>query len=194
MMGVAQEILKDQPIEWQIADAQDLPFEDNSIDLIVCAFGYMFLPDKVKGFASAYRVLKPGGKLLFTTWDKLELNGASLIQRSIAGKFLGDDAPPSFYTAFSMNNYDEIRQWLQSAGFDNIDIESVEKTARADSAKEMAASLTQGGTIYDAIVKRNPDWVPQIQSAIEKELTEKFGAAPMLSPMRAVVVTATKDR
>src|SRR4051812_33345045 len=36
MLAVAKEKLKGKKIEWQIIDAQELPFEDNSIDLIVC--------------------------------------------------------------------------------------------------------------------------------------------------------------
>lgn len=191
MLDVAKEKLQGLPIEWQVVDAQDLPFEDNSIDLIACAFGYMFLPDKVKGFAEAYRVLKPGGKLLFTTWDRLQVNGASFIQRTTVSNYLGE-LSPIYLTAFSINNDEEISNWLQAAGFSLIDIQRVEKIAKADSAKEMAAGLTQGGTLYNEIVKRNPDWVPQIRMEIEKQLIEKFGDAPMKSPMCAVFVTATK--
>jgi hypothetical protein len=69
----------------------------------------------------------------------------------------------------------------------------VDKIAKADSAKEMAEGLTQGGTLYNEIVKRNPDWVPEIRMEIEKQLIEKFGDRPMESPMRAVFVTATKS-
>jgi ubiquinone/menaquinone biosynthesis C-methylase UbiE len=192
MLDVAKEKLQGQPIEWQVVDAQKLPFADNSIDLIVCAFGYMFLPDKVIGFAEAHRVLKPGGKLLFTTWDRLEVNGASFVQRTIISNFLGT-LSPIYLTAFSINNDEEISNWLQAGGFNQVDIQRVDKIAKADSAKEMAEGLTQGGTLYNEIVKRNPDWVPEIRMEIEKQLIEKFGDRPMESPMRAVFVTATKS-
>src|SRR5690349_20670714 len=59
-------------ITWQAADAQALPFEDGSFDVAVCAFGFMFLPDKVKGFAEARRVLTDGGVLLGSTWHKIQ--------------------------------------------------------------------------------------------------------------------------
>src|SRR6266550_27831 len=77
MLTVAKEKLKDLEIDWQIIDAQQLPFNNDSIDLVVCCFAYMFVPDILKAFAEAYRVLRPGGMLIFSTWDKLELNGAS---------------------------------------------------------------------------------------------------------------------
>ena len=72
MLGEAKKKLSHLNIEWQNIDAQQLPFNNNSIDLVVCCFGYMFVPDKPKAFAEAYRVLRPGGMFLFTTWDKLE--------------------------------------------------------------------------------------------------------------------------
>ena len=46
------------------ADAQYLPFEDNSIDCITIAFGLRNVTDKAKALDSMNRVLKPGGRLL----------------------------------------------------------------------------------------------------------------------------------
>ncbi len=64
-------------IEFQVADAQALPFAGNSFDVVVCQFGFMFVPDKPKAFGEAYRVLRPGGMLLFNTWDAIENNPLS---------------------------------------------------------------------------------------------------------------------
>ena len=86
MLAVAKEKLKALDINWKMIDAQQLPFEAGSIDLVVCCFGYMFVPDKIQAFTEAYRVLRPGAMLLFTTWDKLELIGASYVYRNIAKK------------------------------------------------------------------------------------------------------------
>jgi ubiquinone/menaquinone biosynthesis C-methylase UbiE len=56
--------------------------------VLVCSFGYMFVPDKPKAFAEVYRVLRPGGLFLFTTWDTLESNVASYISWSTAKNML----------------------------------------------------------------------------------------------------------
>src|SRR5205085_12543594 len=45
MLAVAKEKLMTMAIDWQHIDAQELPFRDNSMDLVVCCFGYMFVPD-----------------------------------------------------------------------------------------------------------------------------------------------------
>jgi ubiquinone/menaquinone biosynthesis C-methylase UbiE len=193
MLQVAKDQLTGLAIDWQLVDAQELPYEDNSIDLIVCCFGYMFVPDKIKAFKEAWRVLRPGGTLLFTTWDRLELNIATHIHREVIKKFLGGELPDSYKTAFTMSNEDEINSWLTQAGFAEIKIERVEKTAVSESAKNVAEGLTFGGAIFSDIFQRNPEWLPQIQSEIETVLKEKYGDAPMKAPMRALISSAKKS-
>ena len=192
MLAVAKEKLKIPNIDWQIIDAQQLPFNDNSIDLVVCCFGYMFVPDKPKAFAEAYRVLIPGGMLLFTTWDKLELNAASYTYRKAAKKYLQDPLPELYNLPFSMNDETMIRSFLQDAGFLKITIERINKVSISQTAKEAANGLAQGGSIYNEIMKRNPAWIEEIRTTVEQELAEKFGEAPMIAPMSAVISQAWK--
>jgi ubiquinone/menaquinone biosynthesis C-methylase UbiE len=192
MLAMAQKKLKEFTISWRIIDAQQLPFEDNSLDLVVCSFGYMFVGDKSKAFAEAFRVLKPGGMLLFSTWDKLELNEASYVFRRILRKYFEDPLPPSYNLPFSFNDPAIINDFLLTAGFSKIVIESVEKMAVSRNATEAANGLTQGGSLYNEIIDRNPLWVEEITATVEKELAEKYGAAPMSAPMKAVVCQAWK--
>jgi ubiquinone/menaquinone biosynthesis C-methylase UbiE len=192
MLSVAKEKLKAANIEWQIIDAQELPFENNSIDLVVCCFGYMFIPDKSKAFGEAYRVLKPGGMLLFTTWDKLELIGASHVYRNIAKKYLSEPLPESYNLPFSMNDETVIREILKEAGFSKITVEKISKVSVSNTAKEATEGLTQGGSIYNEIMNRNPAWIEEIKGSLEKELAKKFGEAPMIAPMSAVISQAWK--
>src|SRR5712691_6526069 len=60
---------------WRQADALGLPFDDQEFDLIVCQFGVMFFPDKPAAFREMRRVLAPGGRLLFSTWDAVQTHG-----------------------------------------------------------------------------------------------------------------------
>lgn len=194
MLAVAKENLSSENIEWQIADAQQLPFADNTIDLVVCCFGYMFVPDKVKAFSEALRVLRPGGTFLFATWDKLELNGASHVQRSIIKEYLGDGLKELYNLPFSMNDPEVIKDQLQQAGFNKIKIEVVEKQSVSQSAKETAYGLVIGGTLYNEIINRDPKWIDEIIPRVERELTQKYGASPMSAPMRALICEAWKYR
>jgi ubiquinone/menaquinone biosynthesis C-methylase UbiE len=192
MLGEAKKKLSHLDIEWQHIDAQQLPFSDNSIDLVVCCFGYMFVPDKPKAFAEVYRVLRPGGLFLFTTWDSLEHNAASYTSRTIAKQYLEEPLPESYNLATSMSDEAVIRPFLQDAGFSKITIEKVKHFSVSPTAKEAAYGLVQAGLIYEEIKKRNPEWIDEIKIKVEKELTEKYGAAPMVAPMSAVISQAWK--
>jgi tocopherol O-methyltransferase len=54
--------------DFQVANALDLPFADDSFDLVWSLESGEHMPDKVKFLQECYRVLKPGGKLIFVTW------------------------------------------------------------------------------------------------------------------------------
>ncbi len=54
--------------EFVEADAQDLPFEDDSFDVVVCSFGLMHVPDQPKALSEVRRVLKPEGQFIMTSW------------------------------------------------------------------------------------------------------------------------------
>jgi ubiquinone/menaquinone biosynthesis C-methylase UbiE len=192
MLAVAKKKLGHLDIDWRTIDAQQLPFSDNSIDLVVCCFGYMFVPDKPKAFAEAYRVLKPGGMFLFTTWDKLENNAASYTSIAIAKKYLEEPLPESFNLATSMSDGAVITPLLEDAGFTKISIEKVKLFAVSPTAKEAAHGLVEWGPLNQEIKKRNPALIGEIKIQVEKELTEKFGAAPMIAPISAVFSQAWK--
>lgn len=192
MLAEAKKKLSHLDIDWQNTDAQQLPFKDNSIDLVVCCFGYMFVQDKPKAFAEAYRVLRPGGVFLFTTWDQLERNAVSYTSRLLAEKYLKGPLPESYNLAVSMSDDDAIRSLLEEAGFSKIFIEKVEQFSVCPTAKEAATGLVEGGFTFKEIRQCNPEWIDEIKIKLEKELSEKFGAAPMIAPMSAVISQAWK--
>lgn len=192
MLAVAKEKLNSFNIEWQIIDFQQIPFDDNSVDLVVCCFGYMFAENKVKAFAESLRVLRPGGMLLMSTWDKLEHNEASLVFRKTVKKYFGDSLPETYKIPFSMHDPQIIREQLQRAGYSKVKTDVLEKNSVCATAKEAAYGLVQGGSLYNEIVKRNPGWLSEITAIVESELAEKYGTAPMVAPMRAIICQAWK--
>ncbi|HTL10825.1 MAG TPA: class I SAM-dependent methyltransferase, partial [Chitinophagaceae bacterium] len=187
MLQQAKKQLHAATIQWQFIDAQNIGLPENSIDLVVCAFGYMFVENKEKAMAEAYRVLKPGGSLLFTTWSKLEENAASHTSMLLAAEYLGIPIPASSLVATSMHNEKELKMLLATAGFSAITTEKVQLFSVTSTAREAAAGFVKGGTLYKEIAQRFPEQIPSITLALENALAQKFGAAPMVAPISAII-------
>ena len=95
-------------LEWHVADALDLPFEDQCFDAVCCQFGVMFFPDRVRGMAEARRVLRPGGRFVFNVWDRIEENVfADAVTKACATVF--PDDPPRFMARIPHGYFDTAR-------------------------------------------------------------------------------------
>jgi ubiquinone/menaquinone biosynthesis C-methylase UbiE len=55
-------------VQFEIADAENLPFADASFDAVVSTFGAMFCPDQHRTAAELLRVTKPGGRIGLANW------------------------------------------------------------------------------------------------------------------------------
>jgi ubiquinone/menaquinone biosynthesis C-methylase UbiE len=55
-------------IEFQVADAENLPFPDASFDVVMSTFGVMFTPNQEKAASELARVCKPGGRIGLANW------------------------------------------------------------------------------------------------------------------------------
>ncbi|MBE9006455.1 methyltransferase domain-containing protein [Fortiea sp. LEGE XX443] len=64
----SQEMLLNLRSQFLVADAQAMPFADNSFDLVWSLESGEHMPDKIKFMQECYRVLKPGGTLIMVTW------------------------------------------------------------------------------------------------------------------------------
>lgn len=55
-------------VDFRTGDAQALPWDDGSFDLVTSAFGIMFAPDQPRAAAEALRVCRPGGRIVLANW------------------------------------------------------------------------------------------------------------------------------
>lgn len=67
----------DSRVNFTVANALEMPFEDNSFDLVWSLESGEHMPDKTKFLAECYRVLKPGGKMIFATWCHRETDSVA---------------------------------------------------------------------------------------------------------------------
>jgi len=185
-------VKKEDKVEWMIADAQQLPFEDNIFDAVVFQFGLMFVPDKQKAVNEAYRVLKPGGKFIFNTWDKIQNNEIYITANDTTNSFFENDPITFWNVPFSMYDPDEMIKLMSGAGFNNTKTQNVTMTGICPSAIDAAKALTLGTPMYSFIAERNAEKIPAILDKVTEAFKKEFGEGSIRTPLSAWVTEGTK--
>jgi demethylmenaquinone methyltransferase/2-methoxy-6-polyprenyl-1,4-benzoquinol methylase len=114
-------------VEYVQANAECLPFEDNTFDIITIAFGLRNVTDKDAALRSMNRVLKPGGKLMVLEFSKTEnplltkaydFYSFNLLPKM--GQLIANDAESYRYLAESIRMHPDqetLKGMMDSAGF-----------------------------------------------------------------------------
>lgn len=181
-------------VEWRQADAQKLPFADGSFDVVVCQYGVMFFPDKVKAYAEAHRMLKPGGVFVFNVWCGLADNDFGRIaHETVAGLFPQD--PPGFLGRTPYGYFDTavIARELAAAGFGQApQFDTVPARSRAPSADGPAIGFCQGTPLRGEIEARDASRLQAATDATAAAIAQRFGTGPVDGRIQAIVVTAPR--
>ncbi|MFY0610247.1 MAG: class I SAM-dependent methyltransferase [Hyphomicrobiaceae bacterium] len=97
-------------IDFQLADAQNLPFSDDAFDGVVSTFGVMFAPDQKSAASELVRVCKPGGKIALSCWTP-----SGFVGRVCAAIGRHMSASPGFHSPQNWGRQDWIKEHFGSA-------------------------------------------------------------------------------
>ncbi len=183
-----------RPVEWRRADALHLPFEDGTFDAVVCQFGAMFFPDKPRAFSEARRVLRAGGSLIFSVWDRIEENAfADVVTQTLVTVF--PDDPPRFLARIPHGYHDErtIERDLASGGFAAPPrIEMVAMRSQASSCRIPAVAYCQGTPLRNEIEARDATRLEEATDCAAEAIARQFGADAVDGKIQARIVTVAR--
>jgi len=175
-------------VEWREADAMQLPFDAGSFDLVVSGFGLMFLPDPAAGLAEVRRVLRPGGRLLFNVWDRIEENPHALANAQVVESLFPGDAQMKFRTPYSLADADLLRGLLQSAGLREVRMDVVRLAIQGADPRRIAEGQICGTPRSALITQRGlslQEVVDRVAAALQAQ-----GGNPYHGYAQAIVVEA----
>ena len=125
-------------------DAQEMDLEDDSVDGVLCRWGYMLTADPQAALRETRRVLRDGGKLALSVWGAPQDNPWASIPSRLLQEQTGASPPdPTAPGIFAMADPDRTRSLLDGAGFEVRRMENVGMTWRLDDLDAYWSFLTR---------------------------------------------------
>ncbi len=138
MLDNGRERLLDDGIQGNVSfaqvNAEQLPFPDNSFDLVTMAFGLRNVTDKQRALHAIYRTIKPGGRLLVLEFSKpvaalkpaYDFYSFNILPK--LGRLLAKDEASYRYLAESIRRHPDqqtLKAMLEQAGFERCDVHNL---------------------------------------------------------------------
>jgi SAM-dependent methyltransferase len=114
-------------VDYRVMDAERIELADDSVDGVLCRFGYMLMADPAAALGETRRVLRSDGRLTLAVWGALERNpffatvGIILFQRG----HIDPPEPPPAPGPFSMASAERTEALLRGAGFAEVRTEEL---------------------------------------------------------------------
>ncbi|HVA33084.1 MAG TPA: class I SAM-dependent methyltransferase [Candidatus Baltobacteraceae bacterium] len=154
-------------VEWVVGDAEALPFEDRSFDVVLSQFGHMFAPRPDVAAAELLRVLERGGTLAFSTWPPDLLVGQML--RHVAR--YAPPPPPGVASPLLWGDVETIKERLGDR-VDDIAFERATMAVSALSVPHYRATMERGLGMLRKIVETLSETDPERLAVMRGELDD----------------------
>lgn len=173
-------------LDWRQADAQQLPFGNDTFDAVVSQFTLMFVPDARRAVREMRRVCRPGGRISVAVWGPLEEAPGYAALAEVLSTTLGELAASSLTVPFRLGE-PALHALFTSAGLDAV-LTRHRGLVRFDSLDAWIRTEIQGWTLADSV---DDATLEQLVEAAHRQLrgfTGDDGAVAF--PVTAVVATA----
>jgi ubiquinone/menaquinone biosynthesis C-methylase UbiE len=181
-------------VRFDQADAEALPFEPDTFDAVVNAFGMCHFPNPEVALREAFRVLKRGGRVAFTVWDTPERAVAfGAVYAAIRAHGSMDVDLPVGPNFFLFSDPELGRKALLDAGFVSPSCRQVPQVWRVSDPDEIFEVFTQGTVRAAATLRaQSPSVREAIKAALRDTVTAYKRGEYFEIPTPAVLATAVK--
>jgi len=179
-------------VRFEQADAEALPFDPQSFDAVVNGFGMCHFPSPDIALREAFRVLKAGGRIAFTVWDKRAVGFGAVYAaiRAHGSLNVGLPAGPNF---FLLSDPEQGTKALLTAGFVSPSCRQVPQVWRVSDPDEVFQSLVEGTVRAAATIRaQSPPAREAIRAVIRNAGAGYRRGDSYEAPMPATLATAVK--
>jgi SAM-dependent methyltransferase len=175
-------------IHYDVGDAEALPYEEASFDVVVSAFGHMFAPDHRAAASELVRVCRPGGRLGLACWTPE--GGIGDMFRMVAS--FQPPPPPGVLSPLEWGRQEHQRELLAD-GFE-LEIAERESSQRGESGEQIweltSTSFGPSKTLLDSL---DPDRAEEYHQATV-EFYERYRDGDAISHPRHYLLTIGRRR
>jgi ubiquinone/menaquinone biosynthesis C-methylase UbiE len=175
------------PIEWRKADVGALPVDDESFDVVLCAFGLMFFPDRAGALKEMRRVLRPDGRLMLMVWGSMRECPGQLAMKESWVRHFDADAWGLFDRQHSLSDPATVSSIVNKAGFRDSEVHAAMGWVRLPSPEVLARS-------YGAMAEVQADETTRAAVIAEVSVALKpyVGREGLAYPIQAILANARK--
>lgn len=180
MLAVAEQRRRDMGLEhvrFQAGDATDATFAGAPFDAVFSRFGVMFFADPDAAFRNIRDAMKPGGRMAFVAWRRVEDNPWVYLARQVVLRHVPAPEPPAPDAPgqFAFADSGRVERILGGAGFSDIEL----------APRDLPFTVTEAGdmeTALKAVTTRGPSG--RLLADAGDDVIDRVRAelAPMLEP------------
>jgi len=190
------------PIEWVDASVEDMPFEEDTFDVVLCQQALQYMEDPLIGMKSMTRVLKPGGTVAVSVWSPTDSQVPVRDFEDLIAQHIDPDV--STLHAFTFGGLERLTSLASEAGLKLVSAETVSHPTIYESVAACVELVLAGagralpdGTLgmgmFDLEDERYVQGVEDLIVALEQKWASYTRSGQLVVPYFTDVIVAQKE-